>query len=83
MSPLPVFPTFDIEGRVFSRLILGHNPFLGGSYMSQARSRVYRETFADDAAIERIIVRSIELAANGLSARLRRGRGCSFPRSSS
>ena len=66
MAALPAFPTFDIEGRTFTRLILGHNPFLGGSYMSDARSRAYRETFCDPAAIERIIVKSIELGVRGM-----------------
>jgi hypothetical protein len=70
MSASPAFPTFDIEGRTFSRLILGHNPFLGGSYMSQARSRVYKETFGDPKAIERIIVKSIELGVRGMMTSL-------------
>ena len=55
MSDQPVFPTFDLEGREFSKLLLGHNPFLGGSYMSQARTRLYQETFDDSTAMERII----------------------------
>lgn len=62
------FPTFDIEGKIFSKLILGHNPFLGGSYMSQARSRVYKETFTDYRAIERIIAKSIEMGVRGMMA---------------
>ncbi len=66
MAALPPFPTFDIEGRKFTRLLLGHNPFLGGSYMSEARSRFYRETFCDPAAIERIIRKSIELGVRGM-----------------
>lgn len=45
MPGLPAFPSFDIEGRQFSRLLLGHNPFLGGSYMSEARTRLYKGTF--------------------------------------
>jgi hypothetical protein len=49
MADSSAFPTFDIEGRTFSKLILGHNLFLGGSYMSQARSRVYKE-YIDDAS---------------------------------
>jgi hypothetical protein len=58
MANSSAFPTFDIEGRTFSKLILGHNPFLGGSYMSQARSRVYKETFTDPRAMECIIFNS-------------------------
>ena len=68
-----VFPTFDIEGRIFTKLLLGHNPFLGGSYMSQARSRVYKETFTDPRAMERIIVKSIEMGVRGMMASLSDG----------
>jgi hypothetical protein len=68
MANSSVFPIFDIEGRTFSKLILGHNPFLGGSYMSQARSRVYKETFTDPKAMERIIVKSIDMGVRGMMA---------------
>jgi len=68
MSSSSAFPTFDIEGRIFSKLLLGHNPLLGGSYMSQARSRLYRETFNNSEAMERIIVRSIEMGVRGMMA---------------
>ena len=73
MADSSVFPTFDIEGRTFSKLILGHNPFLGGSYMSKARSRVYQETFTEPKAIERIIVKSIEMGVRGMMASTRDG----------
>lgn len=73
MAEAAAFPTFEIEGRTFSKVILGHNPFLGGSYMSQARSRVYKETFADPDAIQRIIVRSIELGVRGMMTSLKMG----------
>jgi hypothetical protein len=73
MANSPAFPTFDIEGRTFSKLILGHNPFLGGSYMSQARSRLYRETFTNSEAMERIIVKSIEMGVRGMMASIRDG----------
>ena len=73
MADPSAFPTFDIEGRTFSKLLLGHNPFLGGSYMSQARSRVYKETFTDHSAMERIIVRSIEMGVRGMMASIREG----------
>ena len=63
-----IFPAFDIEGRTFSKIILGHNPFLGGSYMSQARSRVYKEAFAEYKAIERIIIKSIDMGIRGMMA---------------
>ena len=68
MTDSYAFPTFDIEDRTFSKLILGHNPFLGGSYMSQARSRVYKERFNEPMAMERIIVKSIEMGVRGMMA---------------
>jgi len=68
MDESPVFPTFDIEDRTFSKLLLGHNPFLGGSYMSQARTRVYKETFEDPEAIERVISKAIEMGVRGMMA---------------
>ena len=71
MAETPVFPTFDIEGRTFSKLLLGHNPMLGGSYMSQARSRLYKETFTEPAAMERIIVKAIEMGVRGMMASAR------------
>ena len=68
-----IFPTFDIEDRTFSKLILGHNPFLGGSYMSQARSRLYKERFTDATAMENITVKSIEMGVRGMMASLQDG----------
>ena len=68
MNDSPTFPTFDIEDRTFSKLLLGHNPFLGGSYMSKARSRAYKETFEDPGAIERVIVKAIEMGVRGMMA---------------
>ena len=73
MANSPAFTTFDIEDRTFSKLILGHNPFLGGSYMSQARSRVYKETFTNPEAMKRIIVKSIEMGVRGMMASISDG----------
>ncbi len=73
MSDQPVFPTFDIEDRTFSKLLLGHNPFLGGSYMSQARTRVYKERFQNAEEMERILVRAIEMGVRGMMASLKEG----------
>jgi len=64
MPEPPVLPTFEVEGRSFTRLILGHNPFLGGSYMSRARSREYEERFRTYEPIRDVI-----LAALGLGIR--------------
>jgi len=73
MANSNAFPTFDIEGRTFSKLILGHNPLLGYCYMSQARARFYKETLSDPAAVERIIVKSIEMGVRGMMASTRDG----------
>jgi hypothetical protein len=45
MGELAVLPSFQVEDRTFSRLILGHNPLLGYSYLSAARSQEYEERF--------------------------------------
>lgn len=66
MAEHSAFPVFEVEGQAFSRLMLGHNPFIGGSYMSQARSRLYQETLNDAAAVERIIVAAIRAGARGM-----------------
>lgn len=61
-----VFPPFEVEDRVFSRVLLGHNPFLGYSYLSQARSREYQRRFSEVGAIEAIITRAVELGVRGM-----------------
>jgi hypothetical protein len=43
-TPTPL-PHFEVEDRRFSRLILGHNPFLGFSYLSTARAKEYEARF--------------------------------------
>ena len=73
MPNAPAFPTFDIEGHTFSKLLLGHNPMLGGSYMSKARTREYKERFTDCEAMERIIVGAIEMGVRGMMASIREG----------
>ncbi|MBT3375383.1 MAG: hypothetical protein HN742_17060 [Lentisphaerae bacterium] len=59
MDGIPTFPSFDIEGQRFSKLILGHNPLIGGSYMSRARSRVYQETLNAPEAVRDIVIQAI------------------------
>jgi len=66
MADQAAFPTFHVEGQAFSRLMLGHNPFIGGSYMSQARSRLYQETLNSAEAVERIIVAAVGAGARGM-----------------
>jgi len=64
MSDPTAVPTFQVEDRVFSRMILGHNPFLGYSYLSGARAQEYEQRFG---ACEPI--RDILLAAIGAGVR--------------
>jgi len=73
MPDSPSFPTFEIEGNTFSKLILGHNPFLGYCYMSKARARLHAETFTDSGAMERIIVKSIEMGVRAMMCSTKEG----------
>jgi len=73
MSSQPVFPTFAVEDREFSKLLIGHNPFLGGSYMSKARTRLYQETLCDAEVLERILVKAIGTGVRGMMASLADG----------
>ena len=59
-------PTFDVEDRTFSRLILGHNPFLGFSYISRARSIEYQERFAGFEPIRDILVTAIGMGVRSM-----------------
>lgn len=54
-----VLPTFAVEDRTFTRLILGHNPFLGYSYLSGARSQEYQARFCGPEPIRDIILAAI------------------------
>lgn len=60
------FPTFEVEDATFSSLLLGHNPFLGGSYMSQARARLYAETLNTVEPVEGIITAAIQTGIRGM-----------------
>jgi len=66
MGETPALPTFDVEDRTFTRLILGHNPFLGGSYMSRARSREYEERFRTFEPIRDVILAALELGVRSM-----------------
>ena len=66
MAEQASLPRFEVEGQPFSRLMLGHNPFIGGSYMSQARSRLYQETLSTAEAVEPVIVAAIQAGARGM-----------------
>jgi hypothetical protein len=66
MGETPALPTFEVEDRSFTRLILGHNPFLGGSYMSRARSREYEERFRTYEPICDVVVAALELGVRSM-----------------
>jgi hypothetical protein len=59
MSQTTSLPTFQVEDRTFTRVILGHNPLLGYSYLSNARSREYAERFSTFEPIRDIIVAAL------------------------
>ena len=64
-SPSPL-PTFQVEDRTFTRLILGHNPFLGYSYISAARSQEYAERFATFEPVRDIIVAALGVGVRSI-----------------
>jgi hypothetical protein len=59
-------PTFQVEDRIFTRLILGHNPFLGYSYISNARSAEYKERFNGPEPIRDVILAAIECGVRSM-----------------
>jgi len=63
--PTPL-PTFQVEDRTFTRLILGHNPFLGYSYISQARSQEYQERFRSFEPIRDILLAAIAVGVRSM-----------------
>jgi len=54
-------PTFRLENVEVPRILLGHNPFLGFSYLSDARAREYKERFSEVDSIVKVISKSVEL----------------------
>jgi len=56
-------PLFKIEKIPVPRVLLGHNPFIGYSYLSEARASEYREKFKKREAIKDLIIESV---ANGV-----------------
>lgn len=52
-------PTFRVEDRTFTKLILGHNPLLGYSYLSNARSQEYAARFSTFEPIRDIIIAAL------------------------
>lgn len=61
-----VFPTVMVEDRAFSRVILGHNPFLGYSYYSEALAALYAEKFDDPERIEEVIRAALDCGVRGM-----------------
>jgi hypothetical protein len=59
MSDSAAMPTFQVEDVTFSRCILGHNPFLGYSYISSARCREYEARFASFEPMRDILLAAI------------------------
>ena len=66
MMKEPAFPTARIGDVEFSRVILGHNPFLGYSYFSKALGQLYEERFTTVAAIEAVIGTALEAGVRGM-----------------
>lgn len=60
------FPTVMVGEQAFSRVILGHNPFLGYSYFSDALAQYYAEKFSHVAAIEAVIRAALEAGVRGM-----------------
>jgi len=59
-------PTFRLENVEIPRILLGHNPFLGFSYLSNARAREYKERFSEVDSIVKVISKSVELGVPGI-----------------
>lgn len=66
MSDTTPLPTFEVEDRPFTRLILGHNPFLGYSYISRARAQEYEERFATFEPMRDILVAAIGVGVRSM-----------------
>jgi hypothetical protein len=60
------FATVMIEDRAFSRVMLGHNPFLGYSYYSKALAAHYADKFRDQRRIEEVIQAAIGAGVRGM-----------------
>jgi hypothetical protein len=59
-------PTFTVEDRTFSRLILGHNPLLGYSYLSEARAKEYVERFSRYEPIRDVVCTAVKLGVRSM-----------------
>jgi len=59
-------PTFQVEDRTFTRMILGHNQMLGYSYISQARSKEYEERFRTYEPMRDVLLAAIEAGVRSM-----------------
>jgi len=66
MPDLPMFPTFQVEDRTFTKLVLGHNPLLGYSYLSKARAKEYAERFSTFEPIRDVIVAALGMGVRSI-----------------
>ena len=66
MPECATLPTFQIEDRTFTRIILGHNPLLGYSYLSNARCKEYTERFATYEPIRDVIVAALGMGVRSI-----------------
>ncbi len=66
MPEAPVLPTFEVEDCTFTKLVLGHNPLLGYSYLSNARAQEYAERFRTFEPIRDIIVAALGMGVRSI-----------------
>jgi len=59
-------PLFKIEKILVPRVLLGHNPLIGYSYLSDARAAEYREKFKKREVIKDLIIKSVENGVPGV-----------------
>jgi len=59
-------PLVKIEKILVPRVLLGHNPFIGYSYLSDARAAEYREKFKNYEVIKGLIMKSVENGVPGI-----------------
>lgn len=58
-------PLFEVERVLVPRVLLGHNPFIGYSYLSDARAAEYRDKFQRQEVIRDLVIKSVEYGVPG------------------
>lgn len=66
MPETTTLPTFQVEDRTFTKMILGHNPLLGYSYLSNARAQEYAARFATFEPIRDVIVAALGMGVRSI-----------------